>query len=70
MIYAIGDWVAIEPRKEESLSGILSSSMDEGTVLSGLELEGKVVLFDINKVACKKSEYWIIHRDNVYGVVE
>jgi hypothetical protein len=76
MIKTIGKWVAFLPLVEESASGIKSESLDKGTVLfemkevtNGLKV-GDKIHFDINKVAHKSGDYWVIDIDYIYGVVE
>ena len=76
MIKTIGKWVAFLPLVEESASGIKSESLDKGTVLfepkgvtNGLKI-GDKIHFDINKVAHKSGDYWIIDIGYIYGVVE
>ena len=69
---AINDWVFVEPLKSESSSGILTASMERGTVLtcSDDSLLGKEVLFDINKVRYKTSLFWIVDIADIFGVEE
>ena len=76
MIKTIGKWVAFLPLVEESASGIKSESLDKGTVLfetngvtNGLKF-GDKIHFDINKVAHKSGDYWVVDVDYIYGVVE
>lgn len=72
MIRTIGKWVAFLPLTEESVSGIRSESLEKGIVeceTNGLKI-GDKIHFDINKVAYKSVDYWIIDADYVYGVVE
>jgi len=78
MIKTVGKWVAFQPLMEESASGIKSESLDKGIICSkpsafvkenGLRLKDKIH-FDINKVAYKSSDYWIIDVDYIYGVIE
>ena len=82
MIKTIGKWIAFLPLVEESTSGIKSESLDKGTVLFepkgvtnhhryaiGLKV-GDKIHFDINKVAHKSGDYWVIDIDYIYGVVE
>ena len=76
MIKTIGKWIAFLPLVEESTSGIKSESLDKGTVLfepkgvnNGLKI-GDKIHFDINKVAHKSGDYWVIDIDYIYGVVE
>ena len=71
----IGKWIAFLPLIEESASGIKSESLDKGTVMCKYEKESEINLgdkihFDINKVAFKSSDYWIIDIDYIYGVIE
>ena len=71
----IGKWIAFLPLIEESASGIKSESLDKGTVLSQLGKQGELktgdkIHFDINEVAYKSSDYWIIDVDYIYGVIE
>ena len=70
----IGKWIAFLPLIEESASGIKSESLDKGTVICKYE-KGEINLgdkihFDINEVAYKSSDYWIIDIDYIYGVIE
>ena len=76
MIKTIGKWIGFLPLTEESASGIKSESLDKGTmcwgskgVTNGLKV-GDKIHFDINKVAYKSSEYWIIDVDYIYAVIE
>ena len=76
MIKTVGKWVAFQPLMEESASGIKSESLDKGTVLfetkgitNGLKV-GDKIHFDINKVAHKSSDYWVIDVDYIYGVID
>jgi hypothetical protein len=68
---SLGNWVFIEPSKNETKSGILTASMDRGTVIaySDESLIDKEVLFDINRVAYKTSTFWIVDYQYVFGVV-
>jgi|TARA_B100000085_G_C18557585_1_gene518353 hypothetical protein len=82
----IGKWIAFLPLIEESASGIKSESLDKGTVICKYEGRsfrhaqnsikeseinlGDKIHFDINKVAYKSSDYWIIDIDYIYGVIE
>ena len=86
MIRTIGNWVAIKPLVEESKSGIVSESLDKGIVVDagpvwirdlfdynqgiGRLQVGNKVHFDVNKVQHKEQDYWIVHIDNIYGVIE
>ena len=72
----IGKWIAFVPLVEESKSGIKNESLDKGTVCyhgngttNGLKI-GDKIHFDINKVASKSVDYWIICVDDIYGVLE
>ena len=67
---AVGDWVWIAPLKQESKSGLLSSSINKGTVIATNEEEllNKVVLFNANKVEYKVGSNWIVALSNIFGV--
>lgn len=76
MITTIGKWIGFLPLTEESASGIKSESLDKGIVewgskgvTNGLKV-GDKIHFDINKVAYKSSEYWIIDVDYIYAVIK
>ena len=76
MIKTIGKWIGFLPLTEESASGIKSESLDKGIVkwrtkgiTNGLKV-GDKIHFDINKVAYKSSDYWIIDVDYIYAVIE
>lgn len=76
MINTVGKWIAFLPLVEESASGIKSESLDKGTILfetkgvtNGLKV-GDKIHFDINKVAHKSGDYWVIDIDNIYGVIK
>ncbi len=86
MIRTIGNWVAITPLVEESKSGIVSESLDKGIIVHGGPvwirdladsdkgigrlIVGDKVHFDVNKVQHKEQGYWIVHIDNIYGVIK
>lgn len=76
MINTVGKWIAFLPLVEESASGIKSESLDKGTIscgtkgiTNGLKV-GDKIHFDINKVAYKSSDYWVIDVNYIYGVLE
>ena len=76
MIETIGKWIGFLPLTEESASGIKSESLDKGIIhwrtkgiTNGLKV-GDKIHFDINKVAYKSSDYWIIDVDYIYAVIE
>tara|TARA_R110000744_G_scaffold63989_2_gene131602 strand:+ start:276 stop:503 length:228 start_codon:yes stop_codon:yes gene_type:complete len=71
----IGDWILIEPLSSQSDSGILSSAMDRGRVISvnkksmdaGIKMND-IVIFDLNNVSFKHPDFWAVDFKWIFAI--